>query len=95
MGATGVEPARISPQDPKSCVSANSTTRPAKNHRNGNYYGGFKIGSKVICRSWAAITTTAAASPSVNFEMKNSIALEAKSSQTIRDRVRVPDSNSE
>lgn len=29
VGATGVEPARISPQDPKSCVSANSTTRPA------------------------------------------------------------------
>ena len=28
VGATGVEPARIAPQDPKSCVSANSTTRP-------------------------------------------------------------------
>src|ERR1022692_1435442 len=30
VGATGVEPARISPQDPKSCVSANSTTRPRR-----------------------------------------------------------------
>jgi hypothetical protein len=30
VGATGVEPARIAPQDPKSCVSANSTTRPRR-----------------------------------------------------------------
>src|ERR1051326_7311750 len=29
VGATGVEPARITPQDPKSCASANSATRPA------------------------------------------------------------------
>ncbi len=28
VGATGVEPARIAPQDPKSCASANSATRP-------------------------------------------------------------------
>ena len=28
MGATGVEPARISPKDPKSFASANSATRP-------------------------------------------------------------------
>jgi hypothetical protein len=28
VGATGVEPARITPQDPKSCASANSATRP-------------------------------------------------------------------
>ena len=28
MGATGVEPARIAPKDPKSFASANSATRP-------------------------------------------------------------------
>ena len=28
VGGAGLEPARLSPQDPKSCVSANSTTRP-------------------------------------------------------------------
>ena len=28
VGATGVEPARISPKDPKSFASANSATRP-------------------------------------------------------------------
>src|SRR6185369_2880022 len=28
VGTTGVEPARITPQDPKSCASANSATRP-------------------------------------------------------------------
>jgi hypothetical protein len=33
VGATGVEPARITPQDPKSCVSANSTTRPTGGER--------------------------------------------------------------
>jgi hypothetical protein len=33
VGATWVEPARITPQDPKSCVSANSTTRPTDGER--------------------------------------------------------------
>jgi hypothetical protein len=28
VGATGVEPARIAPKDPKSFASANSATRP-------------------------------------------------------------------
>jgi hypothetical protein len=28
VGATGVEPARITPKDPKSFASANSATRP-------------------------------------------------------------------
>ena len=28
VGATGLEPARLAPKDPKSFVSANSTTRP-------------------------------------------------------------------
>jgi len=28
VGATGLEPAQLSPMDPKSIVSANSTTRP-------------------------------------------------------------------
>ena len=30
VGVTGVEPARLAPRDPKSRVSANSTTRPYK-----------------------------------------------------------------
>lgn len=30
VGATGLEPARLSPMDPKSIVSANSTTRPSR-----------------------------------------------------------------
>ena len=30
VGATGVEPARIAPKDPKSFASANSATRPSK-----------------------------------------------------------------
>ena len=28
VGEAGLEPARIAPQDPKSCASANSATRP-------------------------------------------------------------------
>src|SRR5437867_7884072 len=32
VGATGVEPARIAPQDPKSCASASSATRPRPGH---------------------------------------------------------------
>ena len=32
VGTTGVEPARISPKDPKSFASANSATRPLKPH---------------------------------------------------------------
>ena len=35
VGAEGLEPPLLSEQDPKSCVSANSTTRPGENSDSG------------------------------------------------------------